>query len=184
MNRRVVAISGPPGSGKTRISRAVGKQLGAQVVEYDRYEQQTRRSAADIEDWLRRGAPYDEIAVPGMAAAIAQAPGLVILDTPLGGGQAAQIGPVDALVWIDCPADIALARKIAQLAGTVTPEQAAGFTQWLGGYLAAYEKIVRPACEIQVLRVRPGANLIVDATRPADAVQSAVAAFISKLYRD
>lgn len=183
MSGPVIAISGPPGSGKTALARRLAERLGIACVEYDRFETFTRRPPAEVVDWLARGAPYGEIDAPGLAPALRQAAarGPVVFDTPLGRAHP-ETGPlIGFAVWIDCPADVALKRKLAQLAAAVPPERSAEFLRWLGGYLDAYETLVRPACIIQAERLAATADMTLDGTadltRSADALERAASAF-------
>lgn len=173
----VVAVSGVPGSGKTTLARALCARLDATHVAYDRFETMTRRPPAETEAWIARGAPYAEADCPGLPEALeaARPGGRVIFDTPLGRAHP-QTGPyIDFAVWIDCPADLALARKIGQLSADVPSGRAADFLGWLGSYLVAYERIVRPACLLQLERVAPTADLRIDATLdPATLVEAVV----------
>ena len=165
MAGRVIAICGAPGAGKSRLSKDLAVRLGAVLVSYDAYETFTRQGPDAARDWIARDAPYDEIHTPGLSEAlrIATVSGTVVFDTPLGRAHP-ETGPlIDIAVWIDCPPDLALARKVAQLAQGVLPRQAEGFLGWLQGYLAQYERIVRPACAMQLARVRPLCEITVDA---------------------
>ena len=166
MSGVVVAISGPPGAGKSTLAQALCARLGARHIEYDRFETMTRRPPGETQEWIRRGAPYREIACPGLAEELeaARLNGPVVFDTPLGRAHPQTGGCIDFAVWIHCPADLALARKLGQLSAQVPPEHAGDFLGWLRGYLVGYEQIVRPSILIQVDRVAPAADLIVDAT--------------------
>ncbi|NNU80362.1 AAA family ATPase [Halovulum dunhuangense] len=173
---RVIAVSGVPGSGKTTLARALAQGLGARLVEYDRHEAMTRRPPAEIEDWLGRGAPYAEIPVPGLRAAVQEAAALgpVVFDTPLGRALPETADLIDLSVWLDCPRDLALARKIAQLSHGVKPGSGDQFARWLCGYLGAYESVIGPACRLQECRVRPLADLRVPEAQTPDAAISLV----------
>jgi len=176
MSGRVISISGPPGAGKSLLAEGLAERLGAALVSYDAFETFTRLGPDVIVDWLARDAPYGEISTPGLAAAIqdAAARGDVVLDTPLGRAHPDTGQLIDRAFWIDCPADLALSRKIAQLAQKVPAQRAADFLVWLRGYLAQYELIVRPACAIQGARVRPTCDTIIDARQPVDKILSEV----------
>ena len=168
----ILAVCGAPGAGKSLLAQGLAKRLGAELIAYDAFETFTRQGPEAALDWIARDAPYGEIHTPGLAEALrlAAAAGPVIFDTPLGRAHPETGALIDRAVWIDCPADLALARKVAQLAQGVPPSRAGDFLGWLEGYLAQYERIVRPACELQLTRVRPLCDVIVDATEPVDRI--------------
>lgn len=186
MSGPVIAVSGRPGSGKTTLARSLARQLGACCVEWDRYETFTRRPVAEIMDWLRRGAPYGEIAVPGLADSLRSAArdGPVVFDTPLGRAHP-ETGPlIGFAVWIECPADLALQRKLAQLSGSVPTGRESAFLEWMRGYLDAYGQLVRPACELQAVRVPGTADLILDVGVEHEVALKQIAGALSHLpYR-
>ena len=180
MSGPVIAVSGPPGSGKTALAGTLAGRLGIACVEYDRFETFTRTSPAEMIVWLARGAPYGEIMAPGLASTLRQAAarGPVVFDTPLGRAHP-ETGPlIGFAVWIDCPLDLALKRKLAQLVAAVPDERSAEFLRWLDGYLDAYETLVRPACMVQAERLAGNSDITVDGTdsltRSADVLQVAL----------
>lgn len=166
MSRSLIAVSGPIGSGKSTLSRHLAEKHRATLVEFDRFELMTRKGPEEVAAWLERGADYAEIPAPGLAEALDAGLQLgdVILDTPLGRADP-QIGHrIDVSIWLDCPADIAMARKLGQFAKSVPNGQEAGFVNWAQNYLDAYARIVAPALSIQLNRVAPLADAKVDAT--------------------
>jgi len=179
----VLAISGPPGAGKTRLSREVAARLGWRAIAYDDYERQTRRPPAEIRDWIDRGAPFDEIPAPGLAEALAGPAAGTVFDTPLGRAYPATAGLIDASVVIACPADIALSRKLAQLGRGVESGQEAGFVAWLTGYLDAYESVVQPAIAIQTARLAGTADLVVSCEAPPLEIVETILAFCRDRFR-
>ena len=67
----VIAVSGPPGAGKSTLCRALAARIGTKApIEYDSYETMTRQPPGVVEAWLARGAPYGEIETPGLADAL------------------------------------------------------------------------------------------------------------------
>jgi cytidylate kinase len=185
MRGPVIAISGRPGSGKSSLAVALCREIGAGLIAYDDYEIMTRKGQVAMQDWLARGAPYAEIETPGLVQALQAAAGRgpVVFDTPLGRALPVTAGLIDHAIWIDCPAEIALTRKLAQLAEAVPETQAAAFVTWLRGYLQAQSAIVLPACEIQLQRVAPLADLRLDGAMSKLALQAKVFAHAAKLTR-
>ena len=177
----LVAIAGPPGAGKSALARALAARLpGAIVLDHDHYEAFTRRSPQEIVAWLESGAPYDVIDVSALVSDLeilreggeildrgsghaGRATRFVILETPFGRAHPAMRAPIDFLVWLDVPADVAVARHISGFVEALRHDSGPGdlrrFVDWLDGYLENYIKIVRPATVIQKERVAPGSDL-------------------------
>ncbi|NEX46558.1 AAA family ATPase [Pseudotabrizicola algicola] len=172
MSGPVIALCGFPGSGKTTLARRLAQRLGAGLVEYDRFETFTRRPLPEVLDWLAAGAPYAQLQAPGLEEALRLAArgGAVVFDTPLGRAHPQTGGLIDRCFWLDCPADLALARKVAQLSREVPDADSARFVEWLSGYLALYPTITRPACHVQIERVVPLCDMTIDGTAGIDTI--------------
>ena len=127
-----------------RLSARLG---GAPSLHYDDYEQITKHSPAEVEAWLERGAPADEVPLPNFAQAIAdlkQGPARhVILDFLLARAHAPTARHIDLLIWIETPLDIALVRTLRDQVGLArAAPPAAGFIDWLSGYLDSYARVM------------------------------------------
>lgn len=184
----VLAVSGPPGSGKTTLSRALSERLGgAPVLSYDAYEEITAWPPERVADWLRSGAALDAVPVPGLAEDLARlrrgepvpdrerggtlrlsrrgGRPVIVLDTLLGRAHPATGEQIDHLVWLDLPLDVALARKLRSFTGAARrdPGAAPALLESLDAYLGRYDSLLHPAYALQRARIRPGADRILGA---------------------
>jgi uridine kinase len=165
----VIAVAAPPGGGKTTLVRRLSALLGgAPTLHYDDYEQITRRSPAEVEAWLDRGAPAAEVPLPNFAEALialkAGPARHVILDFLLARAHPPTARLIDLLVWIDTPPDIALARTLREQVALArdAPAAAAGFVDWLAAYLDSYARLMHRGYRLQRATVRPHADLMLD----------------------
>ena len=105
----------------------------------------------------------------------------LVLETQFGRRHAATGRHIDFLVWIDTPLDLALARKLRQLAAGID-ERDAAFVPWLRGYLESYLDLVSESLQVQRDSVRAQADLIVDGTqRPAAVLAQVESAVLGRL---
>ncbi len=190
---RVVAVAGPPGSGKSTLVRALAAEFGgASVLSMDHYQRMTEAPIGEIADWWARGADHDELPVPLLAAHLAAlrrgepvvdpatgetigpAP-LILFETHFGRAHR-ETGPlIDLLLWLDTPPDVALARVLRGFVAPLLRPGAEGAAvadelRWIDGYLANYLQLVSGLVRLQAERVRPGADLRVTAGAPVSAV--------------
>ena len=183
---RIVAVAGSVGAGKTTLVRALGQHLGAVVIHFDDYERITLQSPADMARWIEAGASFDELvvgelprvlgalkagqAVPGHDGAWLQPTPHIVLETQLGRQHTATGRYIDHMIWLDLPADVALARKLQQLAGMVRAGESQGFVGWLQRYLVHYQAMVAPLLAKQKASVAPEADITLDALQPPEQV--------------
>lgn len=198
---RVIAVSAPPGGGKSTFAEALAQRLNAALVEYDAYDTLTDRPPAEIIAWLAEGGSYEKVDVPELIADLTAlregrpifdrrtggelAPrDLIVLETPFGKAHAGMAPLIDTAIFLDTPPDLALARKLRQfIAGNLIDPGPGGhkrFLGWLDRYLLNYEQVVRPAIAIQRQRVLPLADLVIPAAdTPLDDMLAAATAFLA-----
>jgi hypothetical protein len=179
----VVAISGFPGAGKTTLVRRLAAHFGVPAISYDDHETITSRPVPQIEAWIARGSPYDEIDLSSLMvalrAAASQRPRFILLDTLLGRAHAASGATITLSLWLDAPSDIALARKLrAASAGMADPAGTApDMARWIASYTGYYEQFLAASYVLQRERVRTQADVILSQWRDEEAMfHEAVAA--------
>lgn len=199
----VLAVAGPPGSGKSTLSHALSETFGgAPVLAYDAYEAVTTWPPEQVAAWLARGAPFDALPVPELAEDLARlrrgepvpdrerggtlrparrgaGRPVIVLDTLLGRAHPGTGRQIDHLVWLDLPLDIALARKLRSFTEGARrePSAASRLLGALDAYLGRYDMLLHPTYALQRDRIRPAADQILGAGTPAEhvaAIRSAI----------
>ncbi len=177
----IIAVAGPIGSGKSTLARGIASTLGdASVLYFDSHERASRRTPSDMIRWMREGADFNAFALPELVNDLAKlkngvsvtdplsgepiaAARHIVFEMPLGREHRPTAPYIDLLVWIDVPLDMALARKTREYTELLLAEgKGKDGLEWLRGYLYNYLTMIRPLMEIQVERVRPGADIIID----------------------
>ena len=160
----MISVSGIPGSGKSTLAKALSDALSWPVIRFDDYEILTTMHPSAVAEWLDRGAPLSDSLAPGFCQAALSAGPNAILDTPFGPLWPGHEKVISFSVWIDCPFDIALARKLQALAwaGRSDPD----FATWMQGWLQNYPHTTRPAYEQISRKTQRLVNCSVDGASP------------------
>ncbi len=151
----VIALCGPPGSGKSTLMRAIAALRPAYpAVDYDAFPNSTARPFRDIKAWFERGGDPNEFLVPELEAhleALAKpngsdkAPPALLFETPFGRTHRQTGRFIDFLVWVDIPLEIALARQVlamCQQRQNPTLQEYEAFISGLEVFLQSYTEII------------------------------------------
>jgi uridine kinase len=188
---KVIAISGFPGSGKSTLMYELSRRVSGACLDYDRYQRVTDRPIEEITRWLRDGADYNELVVPGLAEDLRRlksgmqvtergtgrevpARQYIFLETPLGREHRPTSQFIDVVLWLDVPLDVALARNIRAFTSNFlnheTGSEYSNDLMWLESYLTNYIEHVREMLLLQYEKIGKTADVIVNACGRADAV--------------
>jgi uridine kinase len=181
--QRVVAVAAPIGGGKSALVHALAHALDeTHTLNFDHYEHATRKSGPELEQWLAEGADFDALEAPGLPEDLATLRGggtivdritgnhhrcerHVVFEMPLGRAWSRTAQHIDVLIWVDVPLDVALARRVREIAVNLqrqnSAQMAAGLS-WLDDYLGTYASTIHSVLEAQRRVVRPGADLVLD----------------------
>lgn len=180
---KVIAISGPPGSGKTSLMLELRKCIPAAFLEYDNYQKITERSVQEISNLLKDGADYDDFVIPLLAEDLRRlktgesviepntgrtidAEAFIFFETPFAREHKESGRHIDVSVWIDVPLDVALARNLRAYNQIFLShdhlEQVRDDLNWLDVYLANYLEHVRAMLISQHRKLRKSADIIID----------------------
>ncbi len=200
----IIAVCGPPGSGKSTYAKALGRALKAPIVDMDHYQTFTDNKIEDVIASLSSTDSTDDfyacfdvpqldkdlqalaqglaVVLPNSEHAVStQASEAIVFETHFGRAHP-QTGPlIDYLIWLECPLDIAIARK---LTGFLEVFLADNQTQnlheqidWLNNYLQQYQNGVRTILDIQARTIPQKADLIINSDTDLDTmVQQALTA--------
>lgn len=180
--RKVIAIAAPVGGGKSSLAVALAHALDdCPILRFDDYELATRQSVDELNAWLAAGADFNVLPAPGVVEALKdlrgdeRQGGWLVFEMPLGREYAATAASIDLLVWLDVPLDVALARRLRELAAAArsAPElDARAALGWIDDYLGHYSAVVRKVLDAQRSRVPIRSDLSLDGcTEPHALVQ-------------
>ena len=194
----VIGVAGPPGAGKSTLVRALVAALAdASAVYMDDYQRITQRTVAEIAQLLQGSTDFNALHIPLLPEhllALKQGQAVIdpvrlmrieprsviVLETHFGRAHHATGQYIDYLVWLATPPDVALARNVRDLVGSMLHDPhvqpSRSMVSALDAYLANYLDPVRALAQAQRERIAPDANCVVDASADTDgAVQIVLA---------
>jgi uridine kinase len=192
----VIAISSVSGGGKTTLVKKVAEKLGACTLFFDDYASSSEYPT-DLRRWLDQGADLNEWKTPQFSRhlaalrrgeSVAAPPGgaiirpadYLVIEQPLGRGQAEMAGLIDFVAVVRTPLEIALARRTMRDLDLQAPvdlenatrEELVRQVQQLRGYLKAflggYLEIEREIYLTILEKVEREADLILDGMQPVE----------------
>jgi uridine kinase len=189
----VIAIAAGVGGGKSTLLASLADEFGgaASTIQFDHYERVTEQPVEAVRRWMAAGADPDALAIPGLAEDLEALKGgrealdpltrtpilprkYLLFETQFGRRHAATGRQIDYLIWIDTPLDVALARKLRQLAGAAAghgAREAAAFAAWLPEYLDNYLGMVEKLLRSQRDTVRAQADRVLDGRKDPAALR-------------
>lgn len=184
----VVALCGPPGSGKSAIADRLLQSLPSVTrLDMDDYQSFTDIPVEQIMAWIDSGADSNQFDIPLLDEHLAalsrgqaihhprsgpmEPADIILFESHFGRRHQATGQYIDRLIWLDIPLDLALARKISSFCAEFqqAPDYCAEQVAWLDSYLQGYQHMVHHALMLQQ-GMRETADLIIDASQPADSV--------------
>jgi uridine kinase len=175
----VIAVSGPPGSGKSTLCKYLCHQFPTSIyVSMDDFQLMTDWDPSTLVRWIQQGANYNQLPMPGLAACLHNAieiqnqlsrdsnelHRIVFLESHLGRATDALTRLVKYVVWIDCDLDICLARAllsiIEQQSSPASNERRnrCEVSHYLKHYIALTSGLLR----LQQKRIRGDADYVYD----------------------
>lgn len=173
----VIAISGVPGAGKSRASGVLAQHLGAAYLPFDDFEVLTELAPATVLEWLAAGAPVAAMYDPALDALLddLSRQGPVVFETPMGRMAPAHAPLITCAIWLEVDRDVALCRKLDVALAEENWSSAAEMAEWMGGYLNAYQSLVRPCLDLQAAGARALADHLIDGMQPPAAIDARLA---------
>lgn len=166
----VVAVTGGMGSGKsTVVGRLESLLPRAIAVHEDDHQTMTNWSGDDVRRWQEAGGDVAHLPLEDLPDRLAELrnatgghAGIILLESQFGRHHPALAPLVDFQIWLDVPADVAFARRVAQLAGERVDDPSARLA-WIARMSAAYAAWTAPLVHRQRDAVTAAADVIIDA---------------------
>lgn len=173
----VVAITGSMGAGKSTVVRhLVGLLQRAVAVHEDDHQSMTLWSADEMRRWQEAGADVGQLPLedlPALLATLRDAErghrGIVVLESQFGRLHPALRPLIDFQIWLTVPADLAYARRIAQLAEEHAADPASRLAS-IAGMTRAYIEWTAPLVHRQQATVPAVSDIVVAGDAPVSSV--------------
>lgn len=179
---RVVAVTGGMGSGKSTVVRRLESLLPRAVaVHEDDHQTMTLWTADEVRRWQEAGADVAQLPLEGLPDRLAALRdpagghhGLILLESQFGRQHPALAPLVDFQIWLDLPADVAFARRIAEVAADADTDPEARLA-WIAQLSSTYADWTARLVHRQREAVAAVADVIVAAHGPvADVVSRCI----------
>lgn len=188
----IIAVAAPIGGGKTSLVKAIADRLGnAATVHFDHYEKITQEPIENMMQWMKNGADFNDLAIPGLSddlGRLKQGESIfdpltnkeispekyIIFEMPLGKEHRDTAKYIDLMLWVEIPFDIALARKVREFThdflAEQEPEKHLDCLKWLDQYLYNYLAVTRDILHIQKEKVSVNADIIINGQNSLEAM--------------
>lgn len=181
---QVVAVTGGMGSGKSTVVERLESLLPRAVaVHEDDHQSMTQWTADEVRRWQEAGGDVARLPLEGLPDRLKQLRdpagghcGIVLLESQFGRHHPALAPLVDFQIWLDVPADVAFARRIAEVAADAGADPQARLA-WIAQLSSTYASWTARLVHGQREAVAEVADVIVAANAPvADVVSHCMAA--------
>jgi len=167
---KVVAVTGSMGSGKSTVVKRLESLLPRAVaVHEDDHQSMTQWTADDVRRWQDAGGDVAKLPLEGLPGRLAMLRdpacghcGIVLLESQFGRHHPALAPLVDFQIWLDVPADVAFARRIAEVAADADADSETRLA-WITQLSSTYASWTARLVQCQRESVAGAADVIVDA---------------------
>lgn len=171
----VIAVCGSMGSGKTTLcGHAADALLNCTVVCEDDFNRLTEQHPEEIDAWWNAGGDLGRLDLSAVRDSLqrsrreAGGQGLILFETQFGRTHPQLTDLITFQVLLEVPADLALARKIAQVSqqfGSMADQTSAqSGLQWIEQFCVNYTGFTRRLLETQREQLRKASDAVIDAS--------------------